>query len=155
MRGLLGRRSLGEREALLLERTRSIHTFGMRFPIAVVLLDRSSEVLAVRRVGTSRLVLPRPGVRHVLECAPDTDIRAGDRLRIWEEPRPEGRTTEDLRQERPDEEPRPGGYRGQEREHQGEGEGRPPADPGREHHRFSAIAVGANDPQVLEQRPHG
>ena len=37
MRGLLGRSELGPDEALLLERARSVHTFGMRFEIAAAL----------------------------------------------------------------------------------------------------------------------
>ena len=82
MRGLLGRPCLAPDRALLLERTRSIHTFGMRFPIAVVLLDQDLEVRAVRHLRPGRLLLPRWRVRHVLECAEGTEVRAGDRLRI-------------------------------------------------------------------------
>ena len=68
--------------ALLLERTRSIHTFGMRFPIAVALVDRDLVVRCVRSVRPARLLLPRLGTRHVLECAPGVDLRPGDLLRI-------------------------------------------------------------------------
>ena len=81
-RGLLGRAGIDGDEALLLERTRSIHTFGMRFPIAVALLDRELVVHSVRPVRPGRLLLPRLGTRHVLECATDVDLRPGDRLRI-------------------------------------------------------------------------
>ena len=82
IRGLLGRSRLAPDRALLLERTRSIHSFGMRFPIAVVLLDQDLEVRAVRHLRPGRLLLPRWRVRHVLECAEGTEVRAGDRLRI-------------------------------------------------------------------------
>jgi len=82
MRGLLGRSRLAPDRALLLERTRSIHTFGMRFPIAVALLDRELVVRSVRRVRSGRLLLPRLGSRHVLECAEGVDLRPGDRLRV-------------------------------------------------------------------------
>ena len=82
MRGLLGHSRLAPDQALLLERTRSIHTFGMRFPIAVALLDRSSSSGRVRPVRPGRLLLPRLGTRHVLECAEGVDLRPGDRLRI-------------------------------------------------------------------------
>ena len=82
MRGLLGRSSLIANEALFLEETRSIHTFGMRFPIAAVLLDDDLSVRGVRPLRPRRLLLPRPGIRHVLECAEGTDLRPGDRLRI-------------------------------------------------------------------------
>jgi uncharacterized protein len=81
MRGLLGRSRLAPDRALLLERTRSIHTFGMRFPIAAARLDRDLIVRSVRPVRPGRLLLPGLGIRHVLECASDVDLRPGDRLR--------------------------------------------------------------------------
>jgi uncharacterized protein len=80
MRGLLDRVSLDRDEALLLERTRSVHTFGMRFAIVVALLDRDWVVRAVVRMRPRRMLLPRPRVRHVLEVGPDADLRQGDRL---------------------------------------------------------------------------
>jgi uncharacterized protein len=79
-RGLIGRGALQPGEALLLERTRSIHTFGMRFPIAVALLDGQHAVRAVVRVPPRRVLLPRRGVRHILELRSDVDLRSGDRL---------------------------------------------------------------------------
>jgi hypothetical protein len=82
MRGWRGRSDVGPDDALLLDGTRSIHTFGMRFPIWAVLLDREFVVRFVRPVRPGRLVLPRPGTRHVLECAEGVDLRPGDRLRI-------------------------------------------------------------------------
>ena len=80
MRGLLGRSRLASDRALLLERTRSVHTFGMRFPITVALLDRELVVRSVQPVRPGRLLFPRLGTRHVLECAPGADLRPGDRL---------------------------------------------------------------------------
>jgi hypothetical protein len=80
MRGLLRRASLGADEALLLERTRSVHTFGIGFAIAVALLDADLGVRAVVRMSPRRLILPRRGVRHVLELAEGADVRAGDRF---------------------------------------------------------------------------
>ena len=88
MRGLLGRSPLGPDEALLLERTRSIHSFRMRFAIAAALLDRNGVVRAVARIAPRRLLLPRPRVRHVLELSDRTAIRPGDRL----EPAPAARS---------------------------------------------------------------
>jgi uncharacterized protein len=82
MRGWRGRSTAGPHDALLLDRARSIHTFGIRFPISAVLLDRDLVVRAVRPVRPGRLVLPRPGIRHVLECTAGVDLRPGDRLRI-------------------------------------------------------------------------
>jgi uncharacterized membrane protein (UPF0127 family) len=83
-RGLLGRSGIDADEALLLERTRSIHTFGMHFPIGVALLDRDLVVRSVRTVRPGRLVLPRLGTRQILECAKGVDLRPGDRLRVVE-----------------------------------------------------------------------
>ena len=73
-------RPLGPAEGLLLERARSVHTFGMRVPITVVLLDRHLQVIGTKRMRPGRLLLPRPRVRHVLECIVDADLRPGDRL---------------------------------------------------------------------------
>lgn len=47
-RGLLGRKSLGPEEALLLMPCAAIHTFGMRFAIDVVFLDRDGTIQALR-----------------------------------------------------------------------------------------------------------
>ena len=82
MRGWRGRSAVGPDDVLLLDRTRSIHTFGMRLPISVVLLDRELVVRSVRPVRPRRLLLPRPRIRHILECAEGVDLRPGDRLRI-------------------------------------------------------------------------
>ena len=81
MRGLLGRADPPPGRGLLLERARSVHTFGMRRTIRVALLDHRFAVLAVRLVRPGRLVLPRPRVRHVLECSATTVLRQGDLLR--------------------------------------------------------------------------
>ena len=65
---------------MLFRRCRSVHTFGMAFPIDVVLLDRALRVVAVVAVPPGRLLLPRRGVRHILECAAGVGLRPGDRL---------------------------------------------------------------------------
>ncbi len=80
MRGLRDRGWLAPDHALLLPRCRSVHTFGMAFPIAVVFLDRDLKIVGVRRTSPARLVLPRARARHVLECPVDTDLRPGDTL---------------------------------------------------------------------------
>jgi uncharacterized membrane protein (UPF0127 family) len=80
MRGLLG--SSPDR-ALLLRGTRSIHTFGMRYPIDAMLLDADLRVVEVVHLEPRRLLRPRRDVRHVLEVpAPAPAIRAGDAIRI-------------------------------------------------------------------------
>ncbi|TMK18217.1 MAG: DUF192 domain-containing protein [Actinobacteria bacterium] len=68
-RGLLGRSGLEPSEGLLLEHSRSVHTFGMRFPIDAVLLDRDARVIDVVRLSPNRVLLPRAHVRAVLEVA--------------------------------------------------------------------------------------
>ena len=68
-RGLRGRDALAPDEGLLLPRCRSVHTFGMRFPIDAVLLDRDDRVVTVVTIEPGRILLPRRRVRHVLEVA--------------------------------------------------------------------------------------
>ncbi|MEU9295754.1 DUF192 domain-containing protein [Streptomyces sp. NPDC048266] len=65
-RGLLGRD--GIEGALLIVRTNSVHTFGMRFAIDVAYLDRSFQVLSVVTMRPGRLGMVRPRGRHVLEA---------------------------------------------------------------------------------------
>jgi len=61
-KGLQFRKYLPPGCGLLLVPCPSVHTFFLRFPIDVLLLDRAGQVLAVRRaVRPWRLVLP---VRH-------------------------------------------------------------------------------------------
>jgi uncharacterized protein len=84
VRGLLGRDRLGPVQALLLERTRSVHTIGMRFALTVAFLDRRFRVLEVRRVPPGRVLLPRLRARHVLECAAEADVREDDRVEGYE-----------------------------------------------------------------------
>jgi uncharacterized membrane protein (UPF0127 family) len=45
LRGLLGRKQLGENDGLLLERCASVHTFGMRYPLDLVFLDKEGKVM--------------------------------------------------------------------------------------------------------------
>ena len=81
MRGLRGRPPPGPREGLLLERCRSVHTFGVDAPIAAVLLDGGLEVLDVRTLPPRRVLFPRLRARHVLECQVAARVRAGDAFR--------------------------------------------------------------------------
>ena len=79
MRGLRAS-DLEHEPALLIERCRSIHTFGMRHPILVAWLDREYRVIEVQRVRPRR-VATNLRARHVLECRTDADIRVGDVLK--------------------------------------------------------------------------
>ena len=65
-KGLLGRDYL--EGVLILPKVRSIHTFGMKFPIDVALMDQSMTVQKVfESVAPNRVVLPRSRTRHVVE----------------------------------------------------------------------------------------
>jgi hypothetical protein len=66
LRGLLGR--TGYEGAMLLPHTRSVHTFFMKFPLDVAVLDGERRVLAVKRMPHGRLCLPRRHGRSVLEA---------------------------------------------------------------------------------------
>lgn len=65
-RGLLGRPGIDG--ALLLPATSSVHTLGMRFALDVALCTADLEVVSVRTLGPGRMVLPRRGVRSVVEA---------------------------------------------------------------------------------------
>ena len=69
MRGLLGRKALGDGEGILLRPASSVHTWFMLFPIDVVFLDRDRRVLrVVPELRPWRAVWCR-GAADVLELA--------------------------------------------------------------------------------------
>jgi uncharacterized membrane protein (UPF0127 family) len=141
MRGLRGRDRMEPEHAFLLPRTRSIHTFGMNFPLLVALLDEQLRVVTIRTVGPGRIVLPRRGLRHVLECGPGADLRPGDvlRLGVWRSGK------EEVDQ----------GVDGQEGQGQRDRKGQNgPSGPSRKGLRHSPRGVGRDEPQELQQRPH-
>ena len=76
MRGLLGRDGLGAGHAMLLERARAVHTFGMRFPIRVAFLDRDWRVVQTRVVPPGRLARNRRA-RHALELGATERVDVG------------------------------------------------------------------------------
>jgi uncharacterized membrane protein (UPF0127 family) len=78
-RGLRGRKP-DPREAMLLERCRSVHTVGLAVPITVAFLDRTWRAIRVERAPAGRILICRRA-RHVLECHIATDVRIGDKLR--------------------------------------------------------------------------
>jgi uncharacterized membrane protein (UPF0127 family) len=83
-RGLLGRDSVSG--AMLLRPARSVHTFGMRFPIDVAYLSKDLEVLSITTMVPNRLGLPRLRSRAVVEAAAGAfdrwSVSVGDRLEI-------------------------------------------------------------------------
>lgn len=62
---LLGTGRAGE--GLLIPRCRSVHTFGMRFPIDVLFYDRDRRMLSIRRAVPRNRILREPGAAAVLE----------------------------------------------------------------------------------------
>jgi uncharacterized membrane protein (UPF0127 family) len=86
-RGLLGRD--GIEGALLLTRTRAVHTLGMRFPIDVAWCDPDLVVLRTARLGRHRLSRPVLRARVVIEAEAGSFERwrlaPGDRLELRDE----------------------------------------------------------------------
>jgi uncharacterized membrane protein (UPF0127 family) len=85
-RGLLGRPGL--EGAMLLRRTRGVHSFGMRFAMDVAFLDRELVVLDTTRLGRFSVAWPRWKARSVLEAEAGAfarwGLKPGDQLSIKE-----------------------------------------------------------------------
>ena len=84
MRGLLGRDGIDG--ALLIERARSVHTIGMRFPIDVAFCDADLVVITTVCLERHRVCLPRVRARAVVEAEAGAferwKLRTGDQLEI-------------------------------------------------------------------------
>ena len=83
--GLMGRKDMPSEEALLFPRCNSIHTFFMRFPIDVILLDKEGTVVEIiPAMAPWRMILPRFKAKHVIEMragrAGELGIERGNRL---------------------------------------------------------------------------
>ena len=90
-RGLLGRRSLAAGEGLLLTPCRSIHMFGMRFPLDVAFLDREGTVVETYPgLAPGRRTRWHRTARHVLELPVGTlaatGTGCGDRITWTSDP---------------------------------------------------------------------
>ena len=83
-RGLLGKS--GYEGAMILPRTRSVHTLGMKFAIDVAFCDRELVVVGTTRLAPWRMSLPRRGGRSVIEAQAGAferwGLRPGDRLEL-------------------------------------------------------------------------
>jgi len=83
-RGLLGR--TGYEGAMVLPRTRSVHTMGMRFAIDVAFCDQDLVVVGVTRLAPWRWSLPRRRGRCVIEAQAGAferwGLRPGDHLEL-------------------------------------------------------------------------
>jgi uncharacterized protein len=84
VKGLLGRD--GFDGAILIERARSVHTFGMRFPIDVAFLDDDLVVVRTTQLRRFRVAMPVRGAHHALEAEAGAFARwhlvAGDKLEV-------------------------------------------------------------------------
>lgn len=85
-RGLMGHKRYDG--ALLLLRTRSVHSAGMRFPIDVAFLDKELHVLSTTKLRTWSVALPRRGAAHILEAQAGAferwRLKPGDQIEIRE-----------------------------------------------------------------------
>jgi uncharacterized membrane protein (UPF0127 family) len=81
-KGLLGR--TGYEGAMIFPRTRSVHTFGMRFPIDVAFCDSEMVVVGVATLPPWRMSLPRRRCRSIVEAEAGAferwGLRVGDKL---------------------------------------------------------------------------
>ncbi len=85
-RGLLGRQSLGEGEGLWIVPCEAVHTFGMKFAIDLVFLDRRNVVRKMRSSVPPWRLSGCLRARSVLELAAGTlertPVHPGDKLDI-------------------------------------------------------------------------
>ena len=81
MRGLLGRSSLAEGDALLIAPCNAVHTFFMKFPIDAVFLDRRGRVVrAVPELRPWRATRFHLAASQVVELPAGTLLRTGTRV---------------------------------------------------------------------------
>ncbi len=87
LRGLLGRPPLAARDGLLLSPCAQVHTFGMRYALDVVYLDKHGNILKCVPALLPNRLSGAPKARHTLELANGSIARqglaVGDRL-VWE-----------------------------------------------------------------------
>ena len=83
-KGLLGREMLSRGEGLWIVPCEAVHTFGMRFPIDLVYLDRDKRVKKIRNNMPPRRISACLSAHSVLELASGsvrrTQTKPGDRL---------------------------------------------------------------------------
>jgi uncharacterized protein len=83
-KGLLGQ--TGYDGAMVLPRTRSVHTFGMKFAVDVAFCDKELVVVGVTRLQPWRMSVPRRGGRSVIEAEAGAferwNLKVGDRLEL-------------------------------------------------------------------------
>jgi uncharacterized protein len=72
--------------ALVLPRTRAVHTLGMKFPIDVAYVDRDGVVVELQVMRPWRVGLPRLRARSVIEAEHGSyarwELQVGDRIEL-------------------------------------------------------------------------
>lgn len=86
-KGLLGRSSLSDDQALWIHRCNSIHTFFMKFSIDCVFVDKNMKVKAIYQdIHPWRLIPPVWGASSVIEMASGASrkmkVKVGDQLYV-------------------------------------------------------------------------
>jgi hypothetical protein len=86
-KGLLGTKSLGPEEALLIPRCNAIHTFFMKFTIDCVFIDKNNRIKAIYpEVKPFRMVWPVWGAISVIEFpagrAKELSLEVGELLHV-------------------------------------------------------------------------
>lgn len=85
-RGLIGRRDFDG--AMVLLRTRSVHSFGVPYALDVAFLDPDLNVVATVRLRRWSITRPRKGCCHVLEARSGAferwGLRPGDKVELRE-----------------------------------------------------------------------
>ena len=87
LRGLLGKSALSAGEGLWIKPCNGVHTFGMKFPIDVVFMDREKRVVGLAKTlrpnRTSRLYFLASSVIELPAGAIDAaDTVTGDRIEV-------------------------------------------------------------------------
>ena len=87
MKGLLGKKELPTGDALWIKPCFSVHTFFMKFPIDVIFLNKTNQVIAaVSNLTPNRITRLYPQSFSVLELPPGTivasNIEVGDEIEI-------------------------------------------------------------------------
>jgi uncharacterized membrane protein (UPF0127 family) len=75
--GLLGRDDLRPGTGFVLAPSQGIHTFGMRFPLDIVAVDRNGRVVKYRARVAPRRILTAWSAFAIIELAAGTCARAG------------------------------------------------------------------------------
>lgn len=85
-RGLMFRKEMNEFDGMLITPCNSIHTFGMNFPIDVVFLSKTFEVVKIfENLKPYRMTRPYFSATQVLELKSGTlngRLNKGDRLEV-------------------------------------------------------------------------